>query len=141
MRILIRFEIIFLALFSCQYFNSLSSDNALNEKIETKFKSDSEIIDLTELNSFQWNKLLILGPYSIIDNIEKEMNLDLENIRENGIEFSDSKHLLIFIKDGKSIKISEVSRSIGDFTNLAQVIKKDRAKFIKTENGQNKLVE
>jgi hypothetical protein len=100
-----------------------------------------EIINLTELNSFEWNELLILGPYSVIDNIEKELNLDLENIRENGIEYSDSINLLIFLKDGKSVKISEVSRGIGDFTNLRQIIEKSKAKFIKTENGQNKLAE
>jgi len=141
MKRLIGIGIIFLTLFSCQYLNPLHSDNTLTEKIETEFKSDSEIIDLTKLNSFEWNELLILGPYSVIDNVEKERNLDLENIRENGIEYSDSINLLIFLKDGKSVKISEVSRGIGDFTNLTQIIEKSKAKFVKTENGQNKLAE
>ena len=127
--------------FYCQYLNQLNSDKTLTEKIEAEFKSESEIIDLTKLNSFEWNELLILGPYSVIDNIEKELNLNLENIRENRIESSDSINLLIFLNNGKSVKISEVSRGIGDFKNLGQIIKKDNAKFIKTDNGQNKLVE
>lgn len=87
MRKLIIIGIIFSTLISCEYLNQLSSDNSLTEKIETEFKSESEIIDLKNLNEFDWDNLLILGPYSVVDNIEKELNLDLENIRENGIEY------------------------------------------------------
>lgn len=141
MRKLIEIVIIFLTLFSCQNLNQLSSDKTLTEKIEEEFKSEMEIIDLTELNSFDWNELLILGPYSVIDSIEKELNLDLENIRENGIEYSDSINLLIFLKDGKSVKISEVYRGIGDFMSVKQIIEKSKAKFVKTEIGHFKLAE
>ncbi len=143
MRKLIRIGIIFLTLFSCQYMNPLTSDNTLTEKIEAELKSEK--IDLSKLNSFEWNELLILGPYSVIDNVEKELNLDLDldldNIRENGILYSDSINLLIFLKDRKSIKTYEISRGIGDFTNLNQIIKKNKAKFVKTKKGQNKLAE
>ncbi|PKH50819.1 hypothetical protein CXF68_09020 [Tenacibaculum sp. Bg11-29] len=141
MKKLIGIGVIILTLFSCQYLNSLYSDNTLTEKIEAEFKSDSEIIYLTKLNSFEWNELLILGPYSIVESIEKELNLDLGNIRETEIEYSDSINLLVFLKDGKSVKISEVSRGIGDFTNLRQIIEKSKVIFVKTENGQNKLAE
>lgn len=141
MKKLIGIVIIFSTLFSCQYLNKLRSDNNLTEKIEAEFNSSSKIIDLTKLNSFEWNELLILGPYSVIENVEKELNLNLVNIRENGIEYSDSINLLIFLKNGKSIKISEVSIGIGDFMNLGEIIEKGNAKFTKTENGQNKLTE
>jgi hypothetical protein len=117
----------------------LNSDNSLTEKIESEFKSEN--IDLSNLNDFDWENLLILGPYSSIDNIKKELNLNLENIRENGIEYDDSINLLVFLKNGKSVKISEVSRGVGDFSNLRILITKDRAKFIKTENGTNVLAE
>jgi len=141
MRKLIIIGIIFSTLISCEYLNQLSSDNSLTEKIETEFKSESEIIDLKNLNEFDWDNLLILGPYSVVDNIEKELNLDLENIRENGIEYDDSINLLVFLKNGKSIKISEVSRGIGNFSNLGYLIKKENTKFIRTENGTNVLAE
>ena len=141
MRKLIIIGIIFSSLFSCEYLNQLSSDNSLTEKIESEFKSELEIIDLKNLNEFDWDNLLILGPYSVVDNIEKELNLNLENIRENGIEYDDSINLLVFLKNGKSIKISEVSRGIGDFSNLRNLISKESAEFIKTENGTNVLVE
>jgi len=99
MRKLIIIATFFLALFSCQQLNQLNSDNSLTEKIESEFKSKN--IDLTNLNDFDWENLLILGPYSLIDNIEKELNLNLENIRENGIEYDDSINLLVFLKNRK----------------------------------------
>tara|TARA_B110000046_G_scaffold51778_1_gene57640 strand:- start:4959 stop:5258 length:300 start_codon:yes stop_codon:yes gene_type:complete len=99
MRKLIIIGTFFLALFSCQQLNQLNSDNSLTEKIESEFKSKN--IDLTNLNDFDWENLLILGPYSLIDNIEKELNLNLENIRENGIEYDDSINLLVFLKNRK----------------------------------------
>lgn len=141
MRKLIKIGIIFLTLFSCQYTNQLNSDNSLTQKIESEFKSASEIIDLSNLSEFDWDNLLIIGPYSVIENIEKELNLNLKNIRENKIEFDDSINLLVFLKKGKSIKISEVSRGIGDFSNLRNLIKKKNAKFIRTEKGTNVLTE
>ncbi len=99
MRKLIIIGTFFLTLFSCQQLNQLNSDNSLTEKIESEFKSKN--IDLTNLNDFDWENLLILGPYSLIDNIEKELNLNLENIRENGIEYDDSINLLVFLKNRK----------------------------------------
>lgn len=141
MRKLIIIGAIILTLFSCQYLNHLNSDNALTEKIESEFKSESEIIDLNSLNDFEWDNLLILGPYSVIESVEKELNLDLENLKENRIEYDDSIHILVFLKNGKSIKVSEVSRKIGDFSNLNYLIKKGNAKFIKTKNGVYELME
>lgn len=141
MKKLIKLTIILLTIFSCQNSNPLESDKTLTEKIETEFESELDIIDLSELNSFDWGELLILGPYSVIENIEKDLNINLESLGENNIEYSESINLLIFLKDAKPVNISEVSRGIGDFTNLGIMIKKDKAKFVKTVAGENKLVE
>ncbi|PIB38429.1 hypothetical protein [Maribacter sp. 4G9] len=122
---------ILIALFSCQYHNQLSSDNALTKRIETEFKTESEVIDLTQLNSFEWNELLILGPYCVIEHIEKDLDLDLDNIRGNRIEYSDDINLLIFLNNGNSVKISEISRGIGDFTDLQRIIERDRGQIRK----------
>lgn len=122
---------ILIVLFSCQYHNQLSSDNALTKRIETEFKTESEVIDLTQLNSFEWNELLILGPYCVIEHIEKDLDLDLDNIRGNRIEYSDDINLLIFLNNGNSVKISEISRGIGDFTDLQRIIERDRGQIRK----------
>lgn len=130
--------ILLLVFYSCQYTNQLSSDKNITEKIEVKLKS--EFIDLSDLNDFEWDSLLILGAYSDIEKIEKELNLDLGNIKENEIKYSDSINLIIFLKNGRSVKISQLSRNAGDFTNLEQIIKKNEAKYIKPKKGKNILM-
>ncbi len=132
---------IFLTIFSCQYLNPLHSDKALTEKIEEEIRTNPGIVDLSKLADFEWDNMLILGPYSEIDKVETELNIDLENIRENGIEYDDRINLMIFLKDKKSIKIAELSRTVGDFLNSRQIIERKKARFFKTEFGQNKLVE
>ena len=129
-----------LSLYSCQYFNSLSSEPSLNHKIEMAFKVDSEIIDVSNFNSFDWDQLLILGPYTVIENSEKILHLNLENIRKHAITYDDSINLFVFIKNGESVKIAEVSRDVGDFKDLNVLIEKNDAKFSKTTNGLYKLI-
>lgn len=129
-----------LSLYSCQYFNSLSSEPSLNHKIEMAFKVDSEIIDVSNFISFDWDQLLILGPYTIIENSEKILHLNLENIRKHAITYDDSINLFVFIKNGKSVRITEISRRVGDFKDLNILIEKNDAKFSKTINGLYNLI-
>ncbi len=126
---------------SCEFFNHLSSDKALTKKIEEKFISEKEIIDISQLNSFDWDELLIIGPYSVVEKVEKELNLDLKNIKGNAIEYSDNINLFIFLKGRKPVKISEISRAIGDFSIERIIIKKSKVKFKKTEDKQFELLE
>ncbi len=132
---------LFLLVFaSCKFSNTLESDKKLSTKIETAFVAKDKKVDFSQFDGFNWNQLLILGPYSAVGHIEKILKLDLSNIKENGIEYSDAFNLLIFIENGKSIKISEVSRSIEDFTAIGILIDKNEAIFQKTANGKITLV-
>ena len=137
---IIGLAILNLSLYSCQYFNSLSSEPSLNHKIEMAIKADTAIIVLSNFNNFDWDQLLILGPYTAIETSEKTLQLNLENIRKHAITYDDSINLFVFIKNGKSVKIAEVSRAVGDFKDLNILIEKNDAKFIKTTNGQIKLM-
>lgn len=131
--------IILMTFVSCIQLNTLRSDKKLTTKLETEFKTKTEI-DLTNLNSFIWDDMLILEPYSQINRIEIKLKLDLKNIRENAIKSFESFNLIVFLEKGKSIKIVELSREIGDFENVNQIIKKENARFEKTDNGNNKIV-
>ena len=137
---IISLTVLSLLLFSCDYFNSISSNRALNYIIEIAFKAHAEIIDVSNFNSFDWDQLLILGPYTVIETSEKTLQINLENIRKHAITHDDSINLFVFIKNGKSVKIAEVSRGVGDFKDLNILIEKNDAKFIKTTNGQIKLM-
>src|SRR5690554_3384129 len=103
--------ILLLTLYCCQYRSELNSDKNLTKEIEQKITVKSSHIDLSDLNYFEWDSFLVLGPYSNVENIEDKTNLNLDKIRGNGIKFSDSFNLLIFIKSGKVAKISELSRN------------------------------
>ncbi len=133
--------IVFFTLASCKDKSILYTDLLLANQIEKEFNVAADITNLSNLNSFEWNELIILEPYSQIELVEKELQINLKPIRENSIEYIDAINLFIFFKDKKLIKIAEVSRVTGDFKNLKQFIKKESAKFIKNQDGQNKLVQ
>lgn len=132
--------ILLFAICSCQHINQLSSDKKITKEIQTKFFLKSKFVDLSDLNYVDWESLLILGPYSNIENVGDELNLDLENVKENSIKSSDNFNLIIFLKNGKAKKISELSRNFGDFIHLEQVILKNDAKYIKSKDGKNVLM-
>ena len=113
----------------------MKSDNQISDKIERKFTSKKSIVDFETLNTFEWDQLMILGPYADIERIEKFWRLDLSKIENHIIKSAEGIHLIIFFKDNVLVKISEISRRIGDFKNLEILIPKSRTKFNKEEMG------
>ena len=73
-----------------------------------------------------------------LESIEKEFDLNLANIRQNGIHYSDYYDLVVFLKDKKSVKIIELKRAIN---SQRKIIKKEESKFKTGENGIIKLTE
>jgi hypothetical protein len=118
---------------SCQ----LNSDKELTKIIETQIKENSQKIDLSKIEALDYDELIILEPYSNIEKIQTELNLDLSNISKNQIYHSDFINLVVFLKKNKSIKISELDRHIGDFTDYKVLIKRENAYFYK--NDQQKI--
>ena len=124
--------VLFLSIISCGYLFQLKNDEKLAEKIEKELNSENGAIDFAKMTDFDWDSLIILGPYTTIENIEKEFNLNLANIRQNGIHYSDYYDLVVFIKDKKSVKIVELKRAIN---SQRKIIKKEESKFKPGENG------
>lgn len=116
---------------SCQ----LKSDKSLTKIIETKIKDNPTKIDLTLIDKLDYDKLLILEPYSNIEKTQTELNIDLSNINGNQIHLSDGINLLVFLKNNKSIKISELNRKNGDFEDYKIFIDRENALFEKDKNG------
>ena len=124
--------VLFLSIISCGYLFQLKNDEKLAEKIEKELNSENGAIDFAKMTDFDWDSLIILGPYTTIENIEKEFDLNLANIRQNGIHYSDYYDLFVFIKDKKSVKIVELKRAIN---SQRKIIKKEESKFKPGENG------
>ena len=130
--------VLFLSIISCEYLFQLKNDEKLAEKIEKELNSENGAIDFAKMTDFDWDSLIILGPYTTIENIEKEFDLNLANIRQNGIHYSDYYDLVVFIKDKKSVKIIELKRAKN---SQRKIIKKEESKFKTGENGIIKLTE
>jgi hypothetical protein len=118
---------------SCSWFNQIKSDEKTVESLEKLFKKDSENIDLTDFGDFEWDNIIIFGPYYQIEEVEEELDLDLSNIRENKIRHDDRINLIVFMNNGKSIKIAEISREFGGFKPEGALIKKENARFKKID--------
>jgi len=124
--------VLFLSIISCEYLFQLKNDEKLAEEIEKELSSENGAIDFAKMTDFDWDSLIILGPYTTIENIEKEFDLNLANIRQNGIHYSDYYDLVVFIKDKKSVKIVELKRAIN---SQLKIVKKEESKFKTGENG------
>lgn len=99
---------IFIATFtSCNSFFQLSVDKELTEKINLEYLKEKKPIDLTKITDFKWDNYIVIGPYQIPQEVGKKYKLDLSNISEYETA-DDSKSLLIFLKNRKSIKICAV---------------------------------
>jgi hypothetical protein len=123
------------SLTACNNLFQLNSDKDLTKIIEAKIKDNPEKISLSNIEDLDYDKLLILEPYSNIEKTEKSLNVDLSNISENNIHSLDDINLLVFLKNNKSIKISELSRLNGDFGDYKILINKEDANFEKNEKG------
>lgn len=124
--------ILFFFVFSCQYFSQLKNDEVLTNKLLMEFKNEGETVKLSKITDFEWDSLLILGPYTVIEEIEEELDLNLSNIRQNRINYSDSYNLIVFLKNKKSIKIIEFPRSI---TPVKKILDREGCKFLKDNHG------
>ncbi|GAA0751458.1 hypothetical protein [Psychroflexus lacisalsi] len=130
--------VLFLSIISCGYLFQLENDEKLAKKIETELNSENGAVDFAKMTDFDWDSLIILGPYTTIENVEDEFNLNLANIRQNGIHYSDYYDLIVFLKDKKSVKIIELNRAL---SSQRRIIKKEESKFKTGEDGIIKLTE
>ncbi|WP_292948630.1 hypothetical protein [Olleya sp. UBA1516] len=138
MKKIIGIGILFFSIISCGYLFQLENDKKLTEKIITELHSKNRTVDFSKVADFEWDSLIILGPYSQVERIEEEFSLNLKNIRQNGIEYSDYYDLIVFVKNKKSIKIVELKKAISPHRTI---IKKEKSLFITGKDGIVKLSE
>jgi len=124
--------ILFFIIISCGYLFQLENDKILSEKIEAELNSKSKTVDFPKIADFEWDSLIILGPYSQVEKIEEELNLNLTNIRQNGIRYSDYYDLVVFLKDKKSVKIVELKKAMSP---QRTIINKEKSLFITGNDG------
>lgn len=78
-------------------------------------------MDLSNYKDFQWDSVILLPPYTNIERVEKENDLDLSGVSKD-IEILDTFKILVFLKDRKMVKYVEINRVLGDFDAKYEVI-------------------
>lgn len=89
------------------------SDKHLENEIQTEIQ-ETKSINFSNYTDFQWDSVILLPPYTSIENLEREQNLDLSPLNTN-IETLDSFYLLVFLKNKKAVKSVEIDRNLGEF--------------------------
>lgn len=117
-------------LFSCSL-----NDKSIESKISEELQNSNEL-NLSNYNDFDWDSLIILNPYSNIEKIEKEKDINLSDV-STSIEKLDNINLIVFLKKGKAVKYSELHRSIADFDKYQDIIGKEKANFDLTSDLEN----
>ncbi len=85
---------------------------------------DDQNLDLSDIDLFEWDSVMFFGPYSNLEHENSDLDVNLDNIEHNLIKHHDSFNLIVFLKDGKSVEIAELSIEYGDFDNdLGEIIR------------------
>lgn len=105
-------------------FVGISCSNVSDKKLEREINSEikkTNSLNFSNYKDFQWDSVILLSPYTYIQRVEKENDLNLSGVSKD-IEFSDSINLLVFLKDRKMVKYVEITRGLGDFVAEYEVI-------------------
>lgn len=105
-------------------FVGISCSNVSDKKLEREINSEikkTNSLNFSNYKDFQWDSVILLSPYTYIQRVEKENDLNLSGVSKD-IEFSDSINLLVFLKDRKMVKYVEINRVLGDFVAEYEVI-------------------
>jgi len=62
------------------------------------------------ISSFEWDSLLVVGPYSLLESISEKESVKLNKI-PNTIQHHDSFMLIIFLNNNEGIKWIEIDRA------------------------------
>lgn len=123
----------------------LKSDTLLESKfaiLTNKVLTDSATLNfrLDTLTNFSWDSVFILTPYYPIENMEKNMKIDLADLKKTRIVSDEVSNVLAFIKDGELINFVDLPRDKGDFRNIPSniIFTKDNCIFeLKMTNFKN----
>lgn len=104
------FSVCIISFLSCEDNRLVRLESNINEVI-VKSKSNTQVkLKMDTISSFQWDSLLVVGPYSFLEKISEKENLDLNKI-PNTIQHHDSFILIIFLNNKEGIKWIEIERS------------------------------
>ena len=123
--------LLFLIIISCTNTNRLLLKEAKTKNFLTDQNKSEFILKFDTITSFEWDELLLAGPYMNLDSIE---GYNFNNI-PNTIKSNDQFILFSFIKEKKGIKYMEIERYLFSDKNfetkmLGRIYSKAESKFV-----------
>lgn len=125
-------------------YSSIRVSNSYAEPFSSSlenFVKKQEEFDMTEVTDFDWDKMMVFGPYTSREEMEKKVGrwTTYSYIGYYAIQKTilgkyplddDSFNKVIFIKGEKIVLDVTFSRGEVDLTELSQVINREEAQFI-----------
>ncbi|MGI8893482.1 MAG: hypothetical protein ACR2GN_08475, partial [Bacteroidia bacterium] len=87
-------------MYACNHESKQNSElrTKLLDQIKYTIQKDTTLIfRLDTLTNFEWDYFMVLSPYTDVDNLSDQINIDLREIRKTGIKHADNKTILVFI--------------------------------------------
>ena len=94
-------------LLSCSYSNNNISTLIEKELLKTNGKS----IQLSNITSFQWQRVCIIGPYSMQENQDRVLGFENDLL----VNANDRVSTLVFVNNNKVVEYVHHPRNKGDF--------------------------
>lgn len=129
MRFLLYLWVVLLS--ACQYFDAPPGPVSLALKEELRTKKVTNV-DLATLTKFEWDELILFGPYQPIQDVCRELGLSYVSCaRTIQVQSNDDgEMLMVFRKDGAIVHVEMHYRFNGDFSPIK------KAQRISPKNGR-----
>ncbi|MEP5236245.1 MAG: hypothetical protein ABJQ86_15620 [Cyclobacteriaceae bacterium] len=89
---------------------------AVFEQLSKKALYDSTLtFSLDSLTNFDWDTVLVVTPYTPIEYLERDTNVELEPLHYTKITITEGYNVLAFIKHGKLIDFVELRALYGTY--------------------------
>jgi hypothetical protein len=94
--------------------------NEISKNIYIQLKqSEWKVVDFSKAVPFRYEKVCILGPYTLNEYAKKTLGFYWDVEKETKISGNDGINLIAFVKDNKVISHVEHPRGKGDFWKLS----------------------
>ena len=101
----------------------LSACSGVNEEISAQIQaqydaSSTAPINLALVGPSTWERVCVLGPYTMNEHAEKVLGFKWDATGKTSIGGNDGINVLVFVKDSEVIAYTEYRRDKGDFSQL-----------------------
>ncbi|TCV85112.1 hypothetical protein [Sulfurirhabdus autotrophica] len=113
------------------------SNNGISEQIQTQFNASSTgPINLALVGPSSWERVCVLGPYTMNDHAEKILGFKWDATGKTSIGSNDGIYVLTFVKGNEVIAYTEHPRNKGDFMKMKpRCLNREQANLVRQSDN------